>query len=136
VLPSAVGYGLFFDGTHSFWMIAVYWLAGCCLALAALIRLANFNVEEELRQEQTSANREQFIGMPVVFSAGIIPLLVAVISAFDLGLFGFGLFAAAMPVIGVMFLLKKLHVPKPAGKRLVSLFLVGLVEMILLVCCL
>ena len=136
LLPCAVGYGLFFAEAQPVWVTAVYGIASCLLALAALIRLANFNVEEELRQEQTASNRDLYTGMPVIITAGIVPLLVVLISTFEMGILGFAFFTVAMLAMGFLFLLKKLRVSKPAGKSLIGLFLAGLVEVILLVGCL
>lgn len=48
-----------------------------CFSLAALIRLAYFNVSEEERQQVTTERRKVYEGLPVTSVALIIPLLFA-----------------------------------------------------------
>ena len=43
--------------------------------LCAVIRLGYFNVTEQKRQETTSENRTSFEGLPVTWSAVIVPLV-------------------------------------------------------------
>lgn len=50
-------------------------LALGAFSLTALIRLAYFNVSEELRQDQTAETRKIYSGMPVTTSAYIFPIL-------------------------------------------------------------
>jgi len=42
--------------------------------LCALVRLAWFNVDEELRQNQEEGGRERYLGLPVTTSAILVPL--------------------------------------------------------------
>lgn len=44
--------------------------------LCALVRLAWFNVDEEVRQEQEECGRDTYLGLPVTTSALILPLIV------------------------------------------------------------
>ncbi len=136
VLPCAVGYGLFFNGDRPVWMIAVYGMASCLLALASMIRLSNFNVEEDMRQSETNCGRATYTGMPVIITAGIVPLFAAAVKLLDMGMLGFLLYTAALPVFGLLFLLKCVRIQKPTGKKLVLLFVCGAVEMLLLLNCL
>ena len=48
-----------------------------CYSLAALIRLAYFNVSEEDRQKETTERRKVYEGLPVTSVALIVPLLFA-----------------------------------------------------------
>lgn len=136
ILPCAVGYGLFIKNNQPVWMIVLYGIASCLLALAAMIRLANFNVEEECRQEETQDKRNTYTGMPVIITAGIMPLLVIAIKLLNLETVSFALFVVSMPVLGLLFLHKKVQIRKPNGKRLVVLLFCGIVEVLLLLNCL
>jgi len=79
--------------------------------LAALIRLAYFNVSEEIRQKKETCGRKCYEGLPVTCSSVIFPL-VLIISHFAHN-------EVILPYLIVMFLTafaflcKKLRVPKP-----------------------
>lgn len=81
VLPSALGHAMGING----WGMAVLMFYTLC----AVIRLGYFNVTEQKRQETTSENRTSFEGLPVTWSAVIVPL-VSLLSLW---------FAPAMPWI-------------------------------------
>ena len=49
-----------------------------------MIRLAWFNVDEEERQNQTSARREFYLGLPVTSTALLLPLLLGLGFKFNL----------------------------------------------------
>ncbi len=68
VLPSVIGYSIGLNKWY--WMLALG-----AFSLTALIRLAYFNVSEELRQDQTAETRKIYSGMPVTTSAYIFPIL-------------------------------------------------------------
>ena len=51
--------------------------------LAALIRLAWFNVDEEARQNFDTGRRKVYLGLPVTSAAGIFPLLAVVCGHFN-----------------------------------------------------
>ena len=67
VLPSVVVYSVC-QGALRYFSSAVY-------VLCALIRLAWFNVDEELRQDEEMGSREIYLGIPVTSSALILPLI-------------------------------------------------------------
>lgn len=50
------------------------WVIAALYVLAGLIRLAYFNVTEELRQKETDACRKTYAGLPITASALIFPL--------------------------------------------------------------
>ena len=70
VLPAVIVYSL--GGS---WVRAV---ACGAYVLAALIRLAWFNVDEESRQDFDTGRRKIYLGLPVTSAAGIFPLLFGV----------------------------------------------------------
>lgn len=67
VLPSAIGHAMGITGIA----MAVLMFYTLC----AVIRLGYFNVTEQKRQETTSENRTSFEGLPVTWSAVIVPLV-------------------------------------------------------------
>ena len=67
VLPSAIGHAMGVTGAA----MAVLMFYTLC----AVIRLGYFNVTEQKRQETTSENRTSFEGLPVTWSAVIVPLV-------------------------------------------------------------
>ena len=95
-------------------------------ALAALIRLAYFNVSEEERQERTTERRKYYDGVPVTTIAMLLPLVYVVHSKLNLsGNLGF---IIMLIVCGTGFLspvgIKK---PNMAGK--IVLIIIGLGEL-------
>ncbi len=66
VLPSAIGHAAGIRG----WGILLLML----YTLAAVVRLGYFNVTEQKRQQTTAENRKSFEGLPVTWSAVIVPL--------------------------------------------------------------
>lgn len=122
VLPPMIAYG---DGLRGAVMVAVY----VCFSLAALIRLAYFNVTEEERQKITMERRKVYEGLPVTSTALIIPLLFCfrrqLGNAFCY--VSTGLYAAIAAAFITRFTLKK------PGMRAMLLFIViGVLELILL----
>ena len=97
--------------------------------LAAMIRLAYFNVQEAKRQQEETGARKYYTGMPVTMAALIFPtiLLIQFLSQRDLTLVYFG----AMLVTAFLFL-SKLKVRKPQMTGIMILIAIGVVEFILL----
>ena len=91
--------------------------------LAAMIRLAYFNVMEE-------EGEKIYMGLPVTSAALIFPavLLVHILVRADLTLLYFGV----MIVTGLLFICK-FHIKKPKGKGIAVLVLLGILEFIILI---
>lgn len=71
VFPAMMGYTLC---KESFlWLPSV--IIGVMYVLAAIIRLAYFNVTEEIRQQETTEKRKNYEGLPVTTIALILPTL-------------------------------------------------------------
>ena len=66
VLPAVIGYSLGMTSLLSKLVLSLF-------ALAALIRLAYFNVLEEKRQQETTADRVSYLGLPVTSVSVIMP---------------------------------------------------------------
>ena len=66
VLPVSIGFSLGMTGGASRMILSLF-------ALAALIRLAYFNVLEEKRQRETAAERISYMGLPVTTVSVVMP---------------------------------------------------------------
>jgi len=128
VLPAIIGLSL---GLRRLWFIplmAVY-------ILAALIRLAYFNVREEERQEQTDEVRKSYEGLPVTSVALIFPFAVCVSMGASL-IFGLHIapviYAVTMGLVALAFV-SKFKVPKPGTIALIGFALCGVAELVLMI---
>ena len=94
-------------------------------ALAAMVRLAYFNVIEEERQETETGVRKTYIGLPVTSSALVFPtiLLIHIFCSADLTLLYF-LFLA---IVGFLFV-SDIQVKKPTTKGILVMISIGIVE--------
>ena len=68
LLPSAIGIGLGLDKTILCFTLYL-------IPLCALIRLAYFNVDEEVRSSKTTEVRHEYLGLPVTTSAIVVPII-------------------------------------------------------------
>lgn len=112
----------------------LYGLFFACLilyVLAALIRLAYFNVEEEERQKTESCPRKYFTGVPVTTAALIFPsvmLLQYIFSPADIAV----LYFICMIVTGFLFV-SRIQIPKPGTRGVLVMVGIGTVEVALFV---
>lgn len=60
------------------------YIVACLFTLAGMIRLAYFNVTEELRQKETEECRTSYTGLPITSSSLIFPFFFCIISVFCL----------------------------------------------------
>lgn len=98
--------------------------------LAALIRLAYFNVTEEERQRtEGNVRRRSFTGLPVTSAALIFPsvMLLRYILPVDISIIYF----PVTLITGFLFL-SKLQIPKPGMRGILIMIGVGLLECVLL----
>lgn len=98
--------------------------------LAAMIRLAYFNVTEEERQKTEDGARKYYVGLPVTSAALIFPtvLLVQYIVPIDITLIYFCVTA----IVGVLFL-AKFHVRKPGLRGILIMTAIGAVEFVVMI---
>lgn len=104
-------------------------IAYAIFSLAALIRLAYFNVMEDERQEQTTEARKSYEGLPVTSVALILPLLFPIISRFEAA--ASILFTALFIVIAFFFTFK-FKVPKFKLKGMSILVVIGIIIYVLM----
>ena len=97
--------------------------------LAALIRLAYFNVTEEERQKTESGVRKYYTGLPVTSAALIFPtvLLFQYLIPRDITLVYFGVM-----LLTTFLFVSKLQIRKPGLRGILIMVAVGFVEFILL----
>lgn len=97
--------------------------------LAALIRLAYFNVTEEERQRTEGGVRRTYTGLPVTTAALIFPsvMLFHYILPFDISIVYFPI----MLLSGFLFL-SKLQIPKPHLRGILVMIGIGVLECVLL----
>lgn len=122
ILPPMIAFSA---GMHSALHVAVF----TCFSLAALIRLAYFNVTEEDRQQVTRESRKVYEGLPVTSVALIIPLLFCFRS--DLG----AAFAVVAPVVYAVIaaaFITRFTLKKAQARAMLLFILVGALELLLL----
>ena len=123
LLPPMIGFSI---GMHKPIHIAVF----SCFSLAALIRLAYFNVTEEERQEVTTERRKVYEGLPVTSVALIIPLLFAFRR--DLS-DSFTLAATIVYAVIAAAFITRFHLKKPQMRAMLLFTVIGVLELLLLI---
>lgn len=94
--------------------------------LAALIRLAYFNVLEEERQKMTEEKRTSYLGLPVTTIAITLPGIYLI---FDRYIKSYSLFLGILLISSIFFILPK-EIKKPNSIGKIGLVLVGLLEIL------
>ncbi len=142
VLPACIGAALIrvspyltrmIEGMPVRWELASgKFLLHACLVLyvlAAMIRLAYYNVTEEERQETESGARKEYLGLPVTSAALIFPfvLLLQYLTKADITL----AYLAVSILTGVLFI-SPFRVTKPGMRGILIMVGVGTLEFFLL----
>ncbi|MCL2690160.1 MAG: CDP-alcohol phosphatidyltransferase family protein [Chitinispirillia bacterium] len=127
-LPAVIGYMLISDYQSQLFTtlsISVFIM----YVLAALIRLAYFNVTEA---ELVSKNkkRKYYEGLPVTSAALIIPFVYSVCCFFRLPLPA--IYTVVLALLSAAFVLK-IKIPKPRGRALIVISLLGLPAIIYII---
>ena len=123
VLPCMIGYAL---GMKAVWYVPVF----IVYILAALIRLAYFNVAEEIRQTKTTETRKFYSGLPVTSVALLIPLVYGLIHLLDSSMRQY-VFASALVIISILFV-SNFRLRKPGFKGIMILVGIGILEFMLI----
>ena len=95
-------------------------------SLAALIRLAYFNVTEEERQSATNEHRHYYLGVPVTAASFVMPLFWAL--PLRLGSALAVIYAVGLTLLAFLFI-TPLRVPKPGLKGILCMILLGAAEL-------
>lgn len=121
VLPAMIGYSLGIKYTLLVPLVIFY-------PLAALIRLAYFNMLEVFRNSSTPV--KTYTGLPVTSSALIFPLVFAfkgILKASFPLVYGIMLF-----IVGVLFI-TKIKIKKPSLKVMILFIIIGVIEILLII---
>lgn len=124
VLPCCIGYA---SGMRNPLYVPVF----CLFVLAALIRLAYFNVTEEDRQKETSERRKNYQGLPVTSISLIMPLffLLAFTPVREYLQF---VFLGVLLLTAAAFVTRSIKIKKPNSQGLIVMVVIGLVELTIL----
>ena len=142
VLPCAIGYSCYTSHYLNSFKLSDKWhfmkpLANCkvtiffivfaLFVLAALIRLAYFNVMEEERQNKTDEKRKYYLGLPVTSSCLIFPTIMLIQyiigKGFDISPF----YVVAMLIVAFLYV-SKIKIKKPGLKGIMIMVAIGAVE--------
>ena len=124
VLPATI---LLASVAKQFPDVSVLWFypMAALYVLAALIRLAYFNVAEENRQKEENGQRKSYNGIPVTMTAVFIPFFFAIycvidalLSQVDLSLGYFIFYCLELCFFAFGFLFKGFKIPKMHGKKM------------------
>lgn len=126
VLPCFIGYAV---GMKRALYIPIF----CLFTLAALIRLAYFNVTEEERQQQTTEKRKNYQGLPVTSSSLIFPFFFLAHFIDALNPHVEFIYLAALVLTGALFVVKSLKIKKPSFKGILVLIVFGCIELAILI---
>lgn len=124
VLPCCIGYA---SGMDSPLYVPVF----CLFVLAALIRLAYFNVTEEDRQKETAERRKNYQGLPVTSISLIMPLFY-LITFTPLKEYREFVFLGVLLLVAAAFVTSSIKIKKPNSKGLMVMVVIGLVELVIL----
>ena len=128
VLPAVICYqlGVILEGQIQ---VSKYYLVPVVLfyPLAALIRLAYFNVLEIMRKGDGPV--KEYIGLPVTSAALVFPFLF-IFKKF-LGKYFALAYAITLLVIGVLFI-SRIKVKKPKTKQMILFIIIGVLEILLI----
>ena len=122
VLPAIIVYTICGGSSFSFYAAGLY-------VLAALIRLAWFNVDELDRQNETTGAREVYLGLPVTTSALILPITSEVVHSTVLTI---GKTGPLVLLLMAAAFLTPFKLRKPALMGKISMIAVGGAAMVLL----
>lgn len=119
LLPAVIGYSVGLKKPYHFVLLVFF-------TLAALIRLAYFNVMEEERQSKTTERRREYEGLPVTSVSLIFPLLYSFRR--DIGDCFPAVYGGVMLLVSLAFI-TKIRVRKPGMRVMLCFILVGALEL-------
>lgn len=129
VLPVAIGFAIYHDvmfQTKEMYMIIFNLIVFSLYILAALIRLAYFNVQE-MKLQENNVSREYYEGLPVTSVALIIPLIYTICILFNIPL---DIIFNKLYILILILFVAKVKIPKLRGKKLLILLLIGIILLV------
>ncbi len=121
VLPAMIGYSLGVKSSMLIPLLIFY-------PLAALIRLAYFNMLEVIRNSSTPV--KQYTGLPVTSAALIFPFIY-IFKKF-IGTYFPYVYAGILLVVGILFI-TKIKIKKPGIKVMILFIIIGVIEVLLII---
>lgn len=118
-LPGAIGWAVGMKEVYHYFILVFF-------TLAAVIRLAYFNVMEDERQKQTKDVRKTYEGLPVTSVALIMPLLYGFRKNIGETYFA-DVYAVVMLIVGIAFI-TRFKVKKPQMKTMLIFVGIGALE--------
>lgn len=109
--------------------VSIFYTIMVIYVLAALVRLAYFNVEEEMRNEKNEGTRKYYTGLPVTSASLIFPILLSFqyITPYDIT----PLYFVSMLIVSVLFVMP-IPVKKPGTRAILFMVAVGSVDFIVM----
>lgn len=131
VLPASIGNAMILvRGVKlSIPVHVLLWAIFLLYILAALIRLANFNVTEEERARVEGGVRKYYEGLPVTAASLIFPTVGLIDYKYSID--GMMVFFVVMFITGFLFV-SKIKIPKPGTKEIMILLGIGVLELLFL----
>lgn len=108
--------------------VSIFYTIMAIYVLAALVRLAYFNVEEEIRNDKHEGLREYYTGLPVTSSSLIFPILLSFqyITPVDIT----PLYFVTMLVTSCLFIMP-FPVKKPGTRAILFMVAIGAIDFII-----
>lgn len=119
VLPMIIGVSIGLVSIYDLPVLIIY-------PLCAVIRLAYFNVKEEIQQKRTQEVSKEYEGLPVTSSALIFPLLFSFRN--DLGTYFPTVYSIVMLVTAISFV-TKFKLKKPTLRTILIILTIGFIEL-------
>lgn len=109
--------------------VSIFYTIMAIYVLAALVRLAYFNVEEEMRNDKHEGARKFYTGLPVTSASLIFPILLSFqyIIPYDIT----PLYFVAMLIVSCLFVMP-LPVRKPGTRAILVMIVVGGIDFIVM----
>lgn len=118
VAPTAIGFGMKINRWFFFPVFVLY-------VLCALIRLAYFDVTEEIRmQDENCGKRKYYEGLPVTNSAFIIPIFYIIATMFKEQSLGTTITMIIGYVSVAIAFISNFKIPKPSTKNIFKIMLI------------
>ena len=124
VLPACIGYAVGMRKWYDMIILVSY-------PLAALVRLAYFNVKEETRQPTEGGKREYYEGLPVTNAALLFPFIFVLVPY--IGVRYMAITYGVAMIFTAMAFVTNFKVKKADIKGMLLLAVIGLIELILLI---
>ena len=124
ILPALIGFAIYSDAifkNNDTFYIIINIIIFSSYVLAALIRLAYFNVGE-MKLQDNNISREYYEGLPVTSVALIIPLVYSICTFFNIPL---DIVFNKLYLIILILFITKIKIPKLKGKKLFILLFLG-----------